>query len=240
MKKIVALVALALAGTAQAAMIDDFNNGLQSTTAPAANVAFGNATSGPARTATASSTGTPLNVSIDTGTNPGLYAHGQDPGVTGSSYIEYAMGGADMNGALNDLNAFRVKLNTVDLNGTLYIYANDGTNNATVNITTNAILLASGLSTPAYADFLFSNFVGVDFNNISVLRLGVNGNAQDALDITIDNFQTVCSNLGTSGGSGTNPGNGNCNPPTTVPEPATLGLLGLGLLGLGALRRRKA
>jgi hypothetical protein len=30
------------------------------------------------------------------------------------------------------------------------------------------------------------------------------------------------------------------NNPPTVPEPATLGLLGLGLLGLGAMRRRKA
>lgn len=29
-------------------------------------------------------------------------------------------------------------------------------------------------------------------------------------------------------------------PPPSVPEPATLGLLGLGLLGLGAMRRRKA
>jgi hypothetical protein len=31
----------------------------------------------------------------------------------------------------------------------------------------------------------------------------------------------------------------NCNPPTNVPEPATLGLLGLGLLGMGLANRRK-
>ncbi len=30
----------------------------------------------------------------------------------------------------------------------------------------------------------------------------------------------------------------NCNPPTDVPEPATLGLLGMGLLGMGLARRR--
>jgi len=242
MKKIALLAALAFAGSAQADMIDNFNStGAFDLNAPQAGTAVGSASGSfgaLARTLTSTTSGTDTNVQIDTVTNVGVYAHSQSASVSGTSYIEYTMADLDLN---NNLTAFRVKLTQVDLAGSITVYANDGTNSSTVSLTTNTILTASGLAFPAYADFLFSDFAGVDFNSINVVRLGVNGSTTTALDAVIDEFETVCSALTSSGGSGKIPGTGNCNPtPPSVPEPATLGLLGLGLLGLGAMRRRKA
>jgi hypothetical protein len=239
MKKIALLAALAFAGTAQAAMIDDFNStGPYTLNAAQSNTAVGTASGtlgALARTLTSTTSGSDTNVQIDTATNTGIYAHSQSSGVTGTSYIEYTLSNVDLTAGF--LDAFRIKLTAADLNGTLTLYVSDGAANATQTLTTNNLLLASGLAFPAYGDFLFSSFAGVDFTSVNVIRLGVDGSATAALDVSIDNFETVCTARTSNGGSGTNPANGDCTPHNNTPEPATLGLLGLGLLGLGAARR---
>jgi len=243
MKKIALLAALALAGSAQAAMIDNFNGtGAYNLNAPQINAVGGNASGdlgSLVRTVTATTSGIDTNVQIDTGTNPGVYAHSQTSGVSGASYVEYTLSDVDLTAGFN--NSFRVELAATDLvAGIIFVTANDGTNSFRVDIGTNPIIFDAGVVFPAYADFLFSSFTGVDMTSINSLRLGVDGNATTALEVSVDSFQTVCSALTATGGSGANPLNGDCTPHNNTPEPATLGLLGLGLLGLGATRYRKA
>ena len=82
------------------------------------------------------------------------------------------------------------------------------------------------INSPTPIEFLFSNFTlgdgaagMADFTNVNAIVLAIDGRFEPALDIRLDMFAT--------------------NEQPVVPEPATLGLLGLGLSCMGLLRRRK-
>lgn len=229
------VLALAASG-AQAAVIDSFGGtGPIDQNAPLNNFAAGNSSSGFARLLQATTSGDFTNVQIDTATNPGVYAHSQGAGVTGFSQIDYTLGGFDLTEA-GTQNAVRVELAGADLSGVFGLIV-DG---VSISLTTNEALLASGLSFPAFGDFVFTDFAGVDFTNVNSVSVFIDGNNQDALDASIDLISTTCTDLTSSGGS--TPNNvGTCAapPPPGVPSPAPLALMAAGLVGLAGVRRLK-
>ncbi|GEM_PF-4971606 len=236
MKKIITGFTLSIAlsaGSANAAMIDDFNGDVfNSTSAPLTNAAAGNSSVGYARTITATSSGISTDIAINTPTNPGVYAHSQSSGVTGYSQIDFALGGIDLT---SGANAFSVTLASADLGGVFGVIA-DG---VSVSLTTNTVLLSSGLTFPGVAEFLFSDFAGVDFTSVNTVSLFIDGTGTAALDMSIDSFGTTCSALNATGGAGKDGTIGNCSTDTSnVPEPAPLALLSMGLVAFGFGRRK--
>ncbi|MGZ8243262.1 VPEID-CTERM sorting domain-containing protein [Methylomagnum sp.] len=251
MKKLtlpLAVMATLAAGSANALVIDDFNGDTYDASAGVSlpvlsNDPAGNASGGYGRDVSITSSGDFTDVQIDTSTNPGVYAHSQGSGVTGTSILDFDLGGPVDLTVGGTQNAFRLTLAATDLNGIFGVAINGG---AFTDITTNSVLFASGLVLPAYADFLFSQIAGNEATATSV-QIRINGLATTALDISIDTLGTACSGLGTSGGSGTvasGGNNGTCGEPPVVPEIDAISGTGALTLMAGALvlageRRRR-
>ncbi len=221
------------AGSASAVVIDNFTGDTYSADAPLTGASAGTSSAGYTRTVDATTSGVSTTIQINTLTNTALYAHSQESGVTGTSQLNFDLGGLDLTGG-GTLNAFRIGLNSIDLDGWFGIIVDS----IKVELSSNSVLIDNGLATPSYADILFSDFGLADLANASTLSLFVDSKTTAALDASFFMLETVCSGLASSGGSGVNGTNGNCNI-STVPEPGTLVLLGLGLAGMARIGRKK-
>ncbi len=113
---------------------------------------------------------------------------------------------------------FELGIDFMDVPGdiSIQVWSNGGADTDTV--THN---LAGGVFAPTTETFLFSEFTGVDFGDVSALKLTVDGTVIPSLDMNIDFIRSA-----------------QPTPTPGVPEPATFGLLGLA--GLAMLRRRRA
>jgi len=241
------LALLIISRSASAIVIDSFDEGAINLSANAANpfvqgVATGAGIIGGEREVTAiyNPAGSSALDFVDVRTdfaNQGNFSHSQDAGVAGLSVIVYD--GADGDPSSIDFNG----LGGLDLTA-------DGSSAFLFNVlfadqsVSNVLDLRVYSSATAYSDlfysfpgpispsspqqvlFTYANFTqgagaltGADFTNVGAILLAVDGRLEPALDLRLDSLVT------------------NENP--TVPEPATLGLVGLGLSCLGFLKSRK-
>jgi len=240
-----ALTGLLAANTASALVIDNFDTGAgYNSTSPQTGNSAGTSSAGYARSVTSTGTGGTTNVQINNGTNTGVYAHIQSSATTiGTSLISYDLGtGVNLTQPVGGFtaNAFEIDL-TKALNvptaspagGRVFIIAYNGATFVKKNLEINPIVALAG-GTPAYAQFLFSDFTGINFTNVTKIELGFNSNVAAAMEVSVSSLETVCT-TGTTGGSGSSPGAHAC----TIPAPGALWLVGLGLGLVGGVTRRR-
>ncbi len=212
------VAALSVAGNANALVIDNFDGGAQSVSAPGTNTVSYSAAVGGFRTVNMASPG-PLTAtaSVIPGAAPlGIYAHSADALTPATSTITWdangaGLGGVDfVEGLIN--NTFSFDIVSIDQGFIDLILTVEDTLSNSASYTFSGA--GTGVQTVA-----FTNFSGIDFTSVNMLSLQVKGGA--ASDLTLDLFATTGE-----------------QPPLTVPEPGVLLLLGAGLLGMAGMRRR--
>lgn len=248
MKKLALLTALVLSSAAQADIIDNFSVNDFSYSTNQTNTAVGNSSAGYARTLNATTNGVGTFITRQVGFPQHNFQQHNYSGALATSSLTYDLGGAlnltagapGPGNPAGGKNAFRVSLTMLNPSSgsadvDVAITAYNGATAATVTLDT-LTMLSGSLDNHSYADFLFSDFAGIDFTAVTSVRLAIDGTAA-ATQLVLDDFETVCTPLPT-GSAGKNPPGDACTP--SIPEPASLSLLGLGLFGLAALRRRRA
>ena len=164
------------------------------------------------------------------------YSHAQDSGAYGVSNLTYGLGGLNL---LDEANAFRFSYDLLAFNA----FFNMLVDGVQVSLSTTTIRLANGglSETTGFVDFLFADFIGADFSNVSSMSFVLDGNNANGFDAIIDDISTVCSSLLTSGGSGNSAGGNlatDCAP-AAVSSSWLLPLMATGLLGVAGLRLRR-
>lgn len=182
MRNIIALVAIGVVGTANAALIDTFNDtGPWDMPAGQSATPVGDSSEGYARTLNSTDWGY-LNDQIDTTSHPGVWGHDQGKDENAISSLQFSLGGVDLtDGGIS--NAFRVLVN--------YVHFSD---NGLLAITADGITELMQLSTttqPYNVDFFFDSFVGVDFTNINSVTLTIDGKFASGLYVVVDEFSTT-------------------------------------------------
>lgn len=155
---------------------------------------------------------------VDTGL--GTFSHSQDVNVGSHTYITWnglagaGLGSADLtDGGVSNL--FHLVINVADASARWSLQLFDGDSNHTYVFDNPA-----EITSPTHRYIPFSIFTanGIDMTDIDKIVFGANIDDHLNFDTELDFFET-----------------------TSIPEPASVALIGAGLMGLGAVtRRRKA
>ncbi len=214
-----ALVATFSMGSAQAILIDNFDDGAQLVDAPGTDITAISGIGG-YRTVDIVKTGS-LGASAAVITPPGIFSHSADALTSATSTITWnangaGLGGMDLiEGLIN--NVFSFDILSIDQGDIDLILSVEDTLGGADSFTFSG----AGAGTESVA---FSSFAGIDFTSVDLISLQIVGGI--ASDLTLDSLETTGDLAPIA-------------PPVTVPEPASLALMAGGLLAL-RLGRRKA
>jgi len=188
---------------AQALVIDNFNGGAQSVSAPGSDtIAYIDAIGG-FRTVDITKSGT-LGATATVVAPPGIYAHSADALTSATSTIIWDANGAGLGGVnlveglIN--NVFSFDILGIDQGDIDLILTIENTFSSSDSFTFSG----AGIGTESVA---FSSFSGVDFTSVDSISLRIVGGV--ASDLTLDLLATT--------------GDTPTPPVTSVPEPASLG-----------------
>lgn len=232
-KALVAATAIGLAGQAQSAafLIDDFSQPIQTVTSTlAGGVSPGLQTNTTTLTSGTSLAGTvtrQLGVTAISSPPPasngafiekitsvgGSLSISNDAGVSGTAFVKYTFGPSDFTQS-GASNAITMLVNSIDTSAQVDITVGDDVNTASSGF-------QNFIAAPSTFYELFTGFspAGVNFQALTSLTLDFKGG--NSWDGSFSFLQTD-------------------QPPTNVPEPTSLSLLGISLTGMVITRRRKS